>query len=541
MNGFEIIGCTNEQYYSFSKRFDPYVVWTDKKFSSTLCGVEGWTLYECVKVWIFFKKWHNIIVNLFDVEKDKDETVKKRKFLQIRHPMHPDAISQFVLSQDIIYHNKKWYISFQKNGFYKTYTNAKDMLSKLNYNRDKIIDPACIDKWVINNKEILRHHFEVDNEPVENCMVFGDGEKLFYETRQKICGRYKPAFSLCSDYLKYSLKIIKKCYKNGMYPSWMNNMMKDVFPFKDEWMSTLSKDENALHKQDWRMAMHVLFYRFVYQRDNDIGLYVMGPTGTGKTHLYYVCPQEVYPEKFIKISTPDPNGWVEFPKRVSVWDDVNPQDKAKIRIQKLNKGEQAPRRCEKPKLMKEETYCPILLDNEIPYFGSRGSKTYHASRRFFPVFKSSQHEKIETYSSLINRCLYFLTAEQKSKMPFSAKLMDVDTYHRSPLLQQRYEAMKDFRNFPLLSIPQEIKMTTEYYFYAWVIINTKKTKNEGIDFRELCKVYNDKCKLNLDILVNVFKMNICTTQATHKHAAVYKEGGGETKLLLLGRTTILYE
>ena len=183
MDGFDVMGSSLEQNYSLLKLFKPYLVLENDRLSTSLCGIEGWTLYECIMFWINFKKWNNIIINLKETNMEKVKEIKRQKFLQKRQPMHNDDISEFMLDQHIIYYNGKWYISFQKNGYYKTFTNVKEMLSKLNYSREVIIDPTNIDNWFKTHKERLKNHFEVETLPVENCMVFGDGQKLFCDYR----------------------------------------------------------------------------------------------------------------------------------------------------------------------------------------------------------------------------------------------------------------------------------------------------------------------------------------------------------------------
>ena len=541
MDGFCVLGFTSNQSCALLKKFKPYLSLGKGKLLSSLKGIEGLTLYECLMFWVRSRKqWNNIIINVNEDDITQTNELKKQKFLQETQLCHESEISRFVLNQKIIFFGNKWYISLKKNGYYRIFTKAKDMLSRLNYSREKLIEPSYVNNWLKKHIELLKIHFEVNEEPVENCMVFGDGEIFFFENRKTIFGKKEPAFCLSNDYLNYSFKIIKHCYPSGMYPLWVNNMMKDVFPFKYDWNSNLIRKQNKMFIQDLHIAMHVLFYRLLYQRGNDMGVYVVGPTGTGKTYAYFESPQKIYPNLFIKVCSPDPNGWEEFPLHLTVYDDVKKSKTNDIRLHKFTIGEQAPRRNLPPKVIKGKTYYPIIIDNELIDFQK---KNYLASRRLLPIFKKTQHEKITVYDSTISRVLYFLAAEEKSKLLKNITLTDIETYKNSPLLQQRYEAMQDIKLFHSLKISPEYKATNEYYFYAWIIINTKKATNQGIDYNELCKVYCKNCELDVNILNNVFKMNICKRAVTHKHAAVYNidDKSGEIKLILPHRTTILYE
>ena len=276
-------------------------------------------------------------------------------------------------------------------------------------------------------------------------------------------------------------------------PLWVKDNLVDFFPLKPQWYTNKTDNVNKLnsYRNDLKIIKHIINDQIHYGHGNLIGLWCYGPSGVGKSHTLYDLPQQISPDLYMKIKNIDPK-WKEIPYGLHICDDMAMMDRADY-LHNRQRGEACPRRYNIPRILIKPTLFPWHLSNSLPKFSQTPEAAYQWIRRYIIFFKGKKNLNIKLHSRgdeccVIKRILLFLVAKYKSVMRNNHEidLGDPTSYKTSPFLMQRYDVAKQIMNRGYDLNP----FSPLYYFYAWIIINTKRTKDKvGIDFRVLYKYY----------------------------------------------------
>ena len=542
-------------YFDYEK--DKKYIYLKNSLKDTLCKTELFTLYKCILYWNSVEKIQNVEINVSEIEND-DVGRKKQRLMKHTHSVDSQSISKFLVDTDIVYSKStnEYFVSFKKNGFYEKFDKINDVILR-GWNENDSYRPLekDINLYCKSNCNTINLLLETRDTFEDNCMVFADGFEYLENVKRDDDGKRDRPFSTNSMFLKYHLKILKSIFfndNNDFTPIWVKDNLKDFFPLKSEWYTIKVDNVKKLesYSKDVKLIKHILNDQVHYSHGNPIGVWCYGPSGTGKSHTLYALPQQLFPEIYLKIKNIDPK-WKEYPYGLHMCDDMPMKDRADY-LHNRAIGELCPQRNKKPERLKIETLYPWHLSNDLFSFPQNTEAAYQLIRRYVPFYKGKKNIDIplknrnDNEYRVLKKILIFISAKYKSIMRNEKKIRlgDPTTYRSSPLLMQRYEVMKEIMK------KGQVKdcHSQLYYFYTWIVFNTKKTRDKvGIDFRVLYKYYSKKYNLNRDKdaieQLQSFGLEIreCYCDKIGKTITHTINSSSKNHILLIqGRTTIMY-